>query len=90
MIRWDCILFGVVMLGICLLFFKWWGIIVYLILNAGLTYEGGNWIDMNDYSDKYPPNTCSASIKDCKICNNEYNHEFNVEYERGKKWYNLF
>ena len=90
-LRWDCLLFEVILFSVCILIWGWWGIIPFLLVSSFFTANGGSWIDLNVYPDKeYPPNTCSAGIKDCIICEKTYihDHEFNVEYnEKYNKWY---
>ena len=85
-IRWKELGYYVILFTVSYLFLGWWGIVLAVIIDQlnhlqGGPVEGG-------YSQKeYPPNTCSAGIEGCRICDNEYDHEWNEKWESQKKWY---
>lgn len=88
-IRWQELGYMIVSLTIFCIWLGWWGIIPFLALDYLLHMEGGTVGDaFNEYpKEEFPPNTCSAGIKDCNVCNNTYDHDFNVKYYKGLKWW---
>ncbi len=92
MIRFREIGFMIVLFFFCIgMFGLWLGSLIGLAIHFLTAHlEGGAVADiLGEFpKEKFPPNTCSADIKDCQICNNEYTHEFNLEYDKGnRKWY---
>jgi len=91
-IRWWELLFIVVVFIVFYTLFGWFGIILAPFFHYMMaTIQGGAVADIfNEYPDeKFPPNKCSAGIRNCQICNNEYSHEFNESYKVKRKWYNV-
>ena len=89
-IRWYELGWIIVSFTFFYLVWGWWGILFAVILDWLNHLEGGPCADAFDI---YPDNEvkynwkCSANIEDCKLCNNEYDHEFNVKYNESLKWY---
>lgn len=91
-VRFSTIFFIIICLGIGYLTFGYIGILVgyafaYLMGRAGDGAVADLWGEF--YKEEYPPNTCSAKIENCKICDNEYSHEFNETYERENRWWKI-
>ena len=63
--------------------------VVSFIFFDKLFIVGGSWIIPEEYMDfgEEIINKCSAGVEDCRICNNEYSHEFNFYYKKSLKWY---
>jgi hypothetical protein len=91
-IRWYEIGTLAVQLLIGIILFGKWGILVGWFFN----YMCWSVASPAIYPGYSPPDieynrTCSAGIEGCKICGNEYSHEFNKEYNDKflRKWYNF-
>lgn len=84
-IKWGDIVFFLMSFIIFCKIFGWIGfIIAFIFIWLMGRLEGGAVGDLwGDYpKEEYPPNTCSAGIENCEICDNEYTHEFNEKYEK--------
>lgn len=87
-IRWAELIFSVFSFIVFHLLFGWWGIIPFLIFDWLNHLQGGLMGDLSIHPPKeYPENKCSKEIKNCRLCNNPYSHEFNVKYQKSLKWY---
>ncbi len=90
LIRWSTIVFLIV---VPFVGYQIWGVVggvggwIFCYL-MGQALDGAVADLWNEFpTEEYPPNTCSLGIEGCKICNNEYSHEFNVKYQKSLKWY---
>lgn len=90
-IRWEELIITVIFFTIFSLIFGWIGFIICLIFNYLTLEVRSPPFMLGDYpEEEIPERKCSAGIKDCEICHNEYDHEFNKEYDKKyKKWYNF-
>ncbi len=87
-VRWRELFTLLALILIGFLLFKWIGILIgILVFSFSANLEGGAVADVfHEYpKEEFPPNTCSAGIEGCKLCNNEYSHEFNEAYSRKFK-----
>jgi len=87
-IRWYDLIFWTSAIAIFYLWLGWAGVIIVLVadylslgVSAPAIFPGYTLPDI-EYN-----RTCSAGIKDCKICGNEYDHAFNEDYNKSLKWY---
>lgn len=73
------------------LLWGWWSIVADIIFFWFFSSVAGTWgVMVWSPSEEDEPeiiNKCSAGVEGCRICNNEYSHEFNYKYEKGLKWY---
>jgi hypothetical protein len=92
LIKWDEICFYILAFILFYGILNWIGIILYPFfiyltgyLGDGACGESG----LQGYFpyEVYPPNTCSANIEDCQICDNPYEHDFNLRYNENLKWW---
>lgn len=89
--EWQNLLVTIFLCGFLFSFMGFWAIIPILIVSRDM--EGGfaSWIIFERPEEtkeiKEIQNKCSAGIENCKICDNEYSHEFNIEYEKYNTWY---
>ena len=79
-IRWKEVAYYVTMFTVLIVWLEWWGLLLAIVLDSLNHLEGGPVI-YDDTREEYPPNTCSAGVADCTICNNPYSHEFNASYK---------
>lgn len=90
LVRWSTIVFMFISLIVGYAMFGWIGILIgwvffYLMAQSDDGAVADVW---NEFPpEEYPPNICSENISNCKICNNEYEHSFNVKYEKSLKWW---
>lgn len=92
-VRWADIFFFIFFLTMGYSLGSWFGLFIawvfcYLMGRAEDGAVGDVWNEFPD--EEYPPNTCSAGIEDCKICQRTYihDHEFNLKYYQSLKWWN--
>ncbi len=89
-IRWRELVFMVILFFFSIQIFGYFfGIVIALVVHfLSGNLEGGAVADIFGEwpAEEFPPNTCSRNIENCNLCNNEYNHDFNVFYE-SNKWY---
>ncbi len=91
-IRWNEVAFVVIYPLISGLIWGRIGIILAVtsfIFFDKLFIVGGPWIIPEGYMNFREEiiNKCSAGVEDCRICNNQYSHEFNFNYEKSLRWY---
>ena len=82
LIWWEALKVNFWVFLISFIVLRWWGIILAVIFLNLMELQGGPVANMH-LNQPPPPvynNKCSAGMEDCKICNNEYNHEFNLKY----------
>lgn len=84
-IRWYELGYYIIIYSVGFVLWGWWGILGVKIFNWLMYGMGGPLVD---FFGEYPeppeplPNRCSAGIKNCQICDNEYDHEFNLNYKK--------
>lgn len=86
-IRWADLKFWCSAVVISYLLLGWIGVIIVLIMDYFSLEVAAPFIFFDEMPEEIYERTCSAGIEDCKICGNEYDHEFNVEYQKSLKWY---
>jgi hypothetical protein len=87
-VRWYDLIFWNSLVIIFYLWLGWIGVIIVLFMDywslavsAPMIFPGESF-EKPEYHRE-----CSAKIKGCKICKNEYSHEFNEKYQKTLKWY---
>lgn len=89
-IRWYDLIFWTSAVIIGYLIWGWIGVIIVLLMDYFSSEVSAPFIFHGDKQEKpIYHRKCSAGIENCKVCNNEYDHEFNVKYNEKfrKKWY---
>ncbi|MEK7128484.1 MAG: hypothetical protein AAB933_02905 [Patescibacteria group bacterium] len=91
-IHWREVVSVILIFLVFSLLWGWWGMFIgtfFCIISNFSFNSWGAWFLPDEYLEPPPEvkNECSAKIEGCRICNNEYNHEFNFKYEKGLKWY---
>jgi len=68
-IIWPVVILNSILLLICCLIFGWWGLLIFWLLDKGMSAGGGAWtVGMYAEPKELPKTKCVAGNIDCEIC----------------------